>query len=530
MSTATASDSAFTGAREIVRLILRRDRVVLPLWIILLTALPVGSAAATDQAYPTDADRIGFAAHAAVNPAELALRGPVFAPTTGGLTAWTIASSGGVLLGGVVSLLLVIRHTRAEEQAGRRELLGAGVLGRHASLAAALGVVAAGNLVIALLVALGLAAYGLPVAGSVALGLVFAAGGILLAAVGAVAAQLAESAGAADGLALGVLGVLFAVASVGEVASSWLVWASPFGWARRVQSFAGEQWWVFALFAVFSVLLVMAAFALSARRDVGAGLLPARLGPATAPPSLRSPLALAWRLHRGAVASWTIGFTLLGLLFGSAMGSLGGQLDTPAFREFAAGLGGGDVAEVFFRFVLYVLSQVVTASAVASVLAIRGQETSGLADVLLAGPVDRVRWAVGHVAVTGAGAAVVLAGLGLGAGVGFGTPLAVVGTTLVYLPACLVFVGLAVALTGWAPRLAAPVTWAVLGLAIVLDLLGEFRLVAPEVLMLSPFVRTLTPLATGSGLVVALLGLVVIAVALTVAGLAGLRHRDLDAA
>lgn len=79
----------------------------------------------------------------------------------------------------------------------------------------------------------------------------------------------------------------------------------------------------------------------------------------------------------------------------------------------------------------------------------------GLADILLSGPVARVRWALGHLVVTAAGTALVLAGLGLGAGIGYGD-LGVLGTTLAYLPACLVFAGLAMALTGWVTRLAVP--------------------------------------------------------------------------
>ena len=302
----------------------------------------------------------------------------MFAATTGGLAAWTLASSG-VLVSGVVSLLMVIRQTRVEEQAGRRELLGSAVLGRHASLAAALAVVAAGNLVLGLVAALGLVGYGLPVAGSVAFGLVFALGGVVFAAVGAVAAQLVEAAGAARAIALAVMAALFAVAAVGEVSASGLVWASPFGWARRVQAFAGDRWWVLVPFAVLILVLVAAAFVLSARRDVGAGLVPARPGPACAPAWLHSPVALAWRLQRGAVLAWTVGFTLLGALLGAAMGSLGTQLDTPAFREFAAGLGGGSPADVFFRFILYVLAQVVAASMIAAALRLRGEETAGLA-------------------------------------------------------------------------------------------------------------------------------------------------------
>jgi ABC-2 type transport system permease protein len=67
-------------------------------------------------------------------------------------------------------------------------------------------------------------------------------------------------------------------------------------------------------------------------------------------------------------------------------------------------------------------------------------------------------------------------------------------------PACLVFAGLVVALYGWAPRLAGPLTWTVLGLVLLIDLVGEFGLVDASVLRLSPFVRTLTPLTVGTGL------------------------------
>ncbi|MDN5920727.1 MAG: hypothetical protein L0I76_37435, partial [Pseudonocardia sp.] len=259
--------------------------------------------------------------------------------------------------------------------------------------------------------------------------------------------------------------------------------------------------------------------------------VPARPGPGVAAPSLRSPLTLAWRVQRGAVLGWTVGFTLLGLLLGAALGSIGDLFDTPAYRELAATLGGGDVAEVFFRLVLYVLAQIATAAAVAGALQIRGQETGGLADVLLSGPVGRVRWATSYLVVTVTGTALVLAGLGLGAGVGYGRPLAVVGMTLAYLPACLVFAGLAVALTGWAPRFAVPVTWTVLGLAVAVDVLGEFRLVDIAVLQrVSPFTATSVPLTTGSGLTAVLVVLVVLVAGSAGLGLLGLRRRDMDTA
>lgn len=134
---------------------------------------------------------------------------------------------------------------------------------------------------------------------------------------------------------------------------------------------------------------------------------------------------------------------MLGVVLGTAMGNLGGQLDTPSFRALSAGLGGGDPTEVFFRFMLYVLAQVVAAATIAAALRMRGDETSGLVDVLLAGPVHRIRWAAGRLLVTAVGAGLMLLGLGVGAGIGYGTPLAVLPSTIAYLPACLVLGGLA---------------------------------------------------------------------------------------
>jgi ABC-2 type transport system permease protein len=426
-----------------------------------------------------------------------------------------------------LTALLVIRQTRAEEQAGRRELVGAAVLGRHAPLAAALGVVAAGNLAVALVAAVGLVVYGLPVAGSAAFGLVYLTGGVLFGSVGAVAARLVDGAGAARAIALTVVGACFAVAAVGEVAGSGLVWVSPFGWARRVRAFADERWWVLLLFVAAAVLLAAVAFLLSAVRDVGAGLLAARPGPAGASGLLRGPLGLAWRVHRAAGLAWVLGLALIGALLGAAMASVGAQLDTPAFRELATTLGGGSPAAVFFRSALYVLAQVVAASMVTAALRMRGQETGGLADVLLAGPVDRVRWALGHVAIASAGGLLALAGLGVGAGLGYGDPSGVLATTLAYFPACLVFAAVAVALLGWVPRLAAPLAWAVLGLAICVDFLAEFHLAAPAVVALSPFVDTQLALVAGSGLAAVAVVWCVVAAALVAAGLVGLRRRDL---
>ncbi|MBM0258866.1 ABC transporter permease, partial [Micromonospora sp. 4G55] len=238
--------STLTGTRHLVRLILRRDRVLLPLWVLVLAVLPMTYAASFFELFPTAADRAAYATGTATNPSIVALLGPVYGDSVGALTA----QRGGflTLIVGLVSLLTVIRHTRTEEEAGRRELLGATVLGRYAGLTAALTVTCAANLLLGLLTAAGLTATGLPAAGSLSYGLSTALVGVVFATVGGLAAQLTETAGGARGIAVGVLGLAFALRLAGDTAErDWPSWLSPLGWAPRIRAYEGERWWVLAL-------------------------------------------------------------------------------------------------------------------------------------------------------------------------------------------------------------------------------------------------------------------------------------------
>ncbi|WP_157245899.1 ABC transporter permease [Nonomuraea typhae] len=517
-----------TGTWTLIRLILRRDRLLLPLWIVIGAALPPSIAASTARLYTDQAGREVFAAASMSNPAQLAMRGVIYDPGVGGLTAWTLGSST-ALIGGLISILLVVRHTRVEEETGRRELLASGVIGRHAPLTAALAVVLAANLLLGLLGVPGLVADGLAAGSSLLFGLSTAAAGWALAAVAAVAAQLTAGSGTARGLAVATGGALFAVRSLADAGGiAWLGWLSPFGWVRLTRPYAGDHWWVLALPVAFTAALSAAAYVLSARRDLAGGLLPARPGPAEG--TLSGSFALAGRLHRGSLAGFAIGFGLLGAVLGSAAGGLDAQLGAPAFRRLAETIGGegARASDVFFSFVTYVLSQLVAGAALVSALRARAEEAAGRAELLLSGPVGRLRWALGHLFYAAAGPVLLLAVLGAMAGLTYdGDALRVAGATLAYLPAVWTVVGVAVLLSGALPRLAGAVSWSVLGLILVVDLVAEFKLASGFVLELSPFVHVPALLLGGGDPAGALLGLTVLAVGLAAAGLAFLRRRDL---
>ena len=351
---------ALAGTGELVRLVLRRDRIILPIWIAVLALLPVAIANTLADLYPTAAERQSYLDIVSANPALSALYGNAYGSGLGALTAWRLG--GTVLMVGLATLLTVIRHTRAEEVAGRRELLGATVVGRQAPLFAALVVAFGASLALGALVSVGLVAYGLPTTGSVAFGLSWTMFGWAFAAVAAVAAQVTESARVARGISIAVLGLSFVLRAAGDAGDkdgpSWL---SPFGWAQRIRPFVDERWWVFLLFLGLITVLTFAALALSERRDLGSGLLPTRLGPAVASPWLRSPLALSWRLQRSTLLAWTAGFVVFGAILGS-VGDIAVDVikDNPQLRAVAEQLGGSSgLSDAYFAAVMGLLGLVV---------------------------------------------------------------------------------------------------------------------------------------------------------------------------
>lgn len=110
-----------------------------------------------------------------------------------------------------MNILLVVRHTRLEEEDGRTELVLAGVVGRFAPLTAAMLTALVANTALIVAGTAALAGTGFDAAGSLLLLSGFAAVGMVFAAVAALTSQLTEHARAATGWAGAVLGAAFVV-------------------------------------------------------------------------------------------------------------------------------------------------------------------------------------------------------------------------------------------------------------------------------------------------------------------------------
>lgn len=527
--------NALAGTGGLIRLALRRDRILLPVWIIVFAGIAVGSAQASIALFPTVQSRVDAALAVNNAPALVALYGRVYDPTSLGAVSMIKMIALYALFLGVLVIFTVTRHTRAEEDAGRLELVGAGVVGRYAALTAALVVSYSTAIVIGLIVALGLTGVGLPAGGSFAFGAMWTMVACSFASIAAVAAQITQNARSANGIAAGALGVGFVLRAVGDTSGpSWLSWLSPSGWGVEVRPFAGDRWWVLLIPLGFVALLTAGSYALAGRRDLGAGLLADRPGPSKAAGWLGTPLGLAWRLQRGAFIAWTIGFAFGGLLLGNIAASIGGMLDdNPRFREILQTMGGTEgITDGFFSAILGIMGVLASAYGVQAALRLRSEEAGHLAEPVLTAAVRRNRWTAGHLLIAFAGTAWLVLVMGVFAGFSHGVQTddlagafeRVVGAALVQIPATWVVVGIVVALFGLVPRWS-PLAWVFLVFFLLLGEFGSLFKLNQAVLDISPYAHvpnlpggelTITPLAV----------LTLVAAVLTAAGLVGFRRRD----
>ncbi|MFC7363335.1 ABC transporter permease [Nocardioides astragali] len=536
--------SGFTGTMRLVRLALRRDRITLPAWTLGMAAFLAATTAMFEDSYTKHPELLAPDTQIVVENPGMRVLGLVTGPTVGGYTmhrdGLTLA-----VLAALMSVFAVVRHTRQSEELGREEMLGAGVVGRYASIGAAVIVALAANLVLAGLLGLGMIVAGQPVTGSLVAGISIALVGVAFTGVAAVTSQLASTTRGATGLAAAALGASFLLAATGNmlgtvdsaalrVTSAWPAWLSPIGWSQQMRPFADNLWWPAGLSALALGLLTSGAVLLAGRRDVGRGMWPERRGAARARPSLLSPSGLVWRLQRGALLGWAIGLVGFGLVFGALSEQIGG-LEGAATEWYAAFGGDADLLGAYWASMMQVAGLAVAAYVVTLLLRLHHDEAQGTLEPVLGTAVSRLRWLSAYAvnALVGAALLVLLFAVAMviAGGMVLGdTPSLLrdlVGAALVQLPAIAVLGAAVLALVMLLPRWSVGLSWVLVVFAIFVGPMFGPSLGLPSWLMdLSPFshVPNAPAVSISPGPVVAL-----VAVCAALAGVATLamRRRDL---
>ena len=532
-----------SGLKVLIKLGARRDRIMLAVWIYALLGSVGSTAYSLKKLYPAQADRDQLAASIGSNPSLRALYGPLYdTHSLGALTAWRILGFGGLLIG-IMATLLITRHTRAEEESGRLELLGSGAVGRNAPLTAALYIAVAACLAVGLLSALVMVLLGQGVVGSLVFGAALFAVGVAFAGTQTIVVQLTQTGRAANGIGTLVLGVAFLVRTVGDAAGDngggrWVAWLSPLGWIERVHPWAGNRWWVIVLTLAAGAIATLVGFRLQGARDLGSGLLRQRPGPPAAGPGLRGVFGLGRRLQQPSLFAWMAGLLVFGMVLGSLANGIDQLLkDNKQAEDIISRFGGVQgLTDSYLATSVSFLGMAAAFYSVQSVLRLRTEETSGRAEPVLAGSTGRLAWAGSHLVFPAVGSALVMACGGLGVGIGAGAALGdfwgwtgrMLRAGLATTPALWIIAAVAVALFGLLPKWTSA-AYGVFGVLVFIAYLGPVINAGRWLLDLTPFTH-IPKIPGGQFHWAPLLWLTLLSALLAGVGLVRVERRDVSAA
>ncbi len=524
------------AARALVRRALRDARTRTIAFAYLFGVYAYIQPAGFRSAYPTLTDRLAFAHSFASNDAIRLFYGYPYNPVTvAAYTAWRV---GGTLAiaAAFFGLLAAVRALRAEEEAGRMELVLAGVLGRQTVFVCAMAAIALSTVTLWLAEFAGFAIAGLPAGGSAYLALSTVSVVVAFVGVGALVSQLAPTRRIALELGSAIVALAWILRVIADTShgAGWLRSLSPLGWAEQMRPFTGARPAFLLLPVAASVVMLLAAARIAGRRDIGTGILPSR---DSAEPRLRllsSPTAQALRTDQGGLIAWACGVGAFAVILGLVSASVSSAGISSSIRREIAKLGSGSIATpagyLSFVFILFILA--ISVFACGQIGHARQEEADQQLETLLSLPVSRIRWLGGRLllAALGSAALSLVAGLLTWAsassqGVSISLAHALeAGANCV--PVALLFLGIAALAYAIVPRESAGTAYGVLAVTFVWYLVGSLLTVPKWVVKLTPFAHVgLVPVQPFQGGAAAIMAGIGTAAALAALGL--FRRRDL---
>jgi len=564
----------FENTALLTRFMLRRERIVSSLWILILAGIVIALVPGMYFALPAE-ERFTIV-EALLMPAMISMIGPAYAAQleTYGALYTNFMMLFTALTVGIMNIFLVMRLTRADEEKGRYEVLRSLPTGRLSNLGAALITAVIVNIALSLVVGLGMFGFGVSLGdtgmgfnGSMLWGATLGITGLVFAALTALFSQLTASARTAMGYSFLALGLSYMLRAPGDMNPDMEILAliSPLGLPLRTEAYIGNYWWPIWVMLGIAIVVSIAAFRLNFIRDIDQGIIPAKPGPAYGSALMRSPHGLAFKLLKTSLIVWLVSMFALGASYGTVLGGLDEFVATnemyqqlilgPFAIEFLDGLtveetvsamraavaaAGFSVPQLFSAMINLIMGMFVTVPAVLFVLKARNEETDMRTELVLATPVCRKSYLAGYVVIAFVMTVLIQLASALGMyAAALGTlenisdfPLSfALQSALVYVPAIWVKVSVAILLVGLLPK-ATGLVWAYFAYSFLFIFFGQGFGIFPDwVVYLSPF-GFVTQLPLGPGETINFIGIalkLVVTASLTVAGFYFYSKRDINA-
>ncbi|WP_067841608.1 ABC transporter permease [Amphibacillus sediminis] len=514
---------------RLFRFLLKKEWLKLTIWLIgSLFFVFIGVFAFT-EVYGDAAERQAMAI-AMSNPAMEALFGRAIGLdnyTVGAMYSHTMTVMA-LSLFALLSILLVVRNTRAEEEDGILEMLRALPTGRLSHTISALLYLVLTNVLITVLSTALIFSIGDPsmtFEGALLTGMIYGTAGLFFGAVALLMAQLSSNGRGAMMLSFGILGVSYMLRIIGDSGTEVLSWISPLGLLYGTEPFVNNYWWPVLVALGITALIVILALYLQHRRDIGAGLLPEKAGKRHASALLKTTIGFALRLLKTPLIVWLIALLMLGVSYGSVINDVEGMLaNNEIIEQIIMSNPDLNIVDQFISMIIGVLSIAATIPALQALLRLKGEEKKNRTEKIITGNRSRIKILGVFLGISLVTSIVMQlaqlvafggAMLAMDADLSFGS---LFESGIAYLPAMWVMIGGAVVLIGWLPKFTGLI-WAYLGFAFTVLYFADLFDMPEWLTGISPYYHipeiptdewswTVTLLSTGLAIVLAIVGLI----------------------
>lgn len=532
--------SVFHNTGKYIRFILRRERVYIITWIVLLFVITICQAQSFGDLYPTQADR-QIVAESMSNPAMTAIMGKTYGKenyTLGALMSQqTLLFT--VVATAIMNILFVNRNLRGDEEAGRIELVRSRAIGKLFNISAAIIVSIGMNVVLSVLIGAGLGSLNMEsmdLKGSMLFGTALGASGFMFAAITAFINQLFTNAKGALGFSFGILGFSYFVRAIGDIGNENIAMISPLGWVMRTQVYVKNIIWPIMLLIGVAIILLVLAIWINNKRNLGAGIFHERSGRDSASAFLRTPLELVVKILRMEYFVWIIVYIVLGLSFGAMMNEIKIQMESNEMllQILACDPKDGDLLYQFINIITSIFAMITTIPVITTIVKVRNEEVSNRIECLISKAITRRKllsafffcaifisvvlqlvfavsfWCSANQVIEGA--AVDMEDM--------------LKTACVYIPAIWIMAGLGTAIIGLIPNKTI-IVWIFFAYSFFVNYFGAMLDLDEWMIKISPYGNVPNVMADGMEWK-KLIVLLVISIFLTVLGYIGYRRRDLQ--
>ena len=339
----------FDNTLKLTKFMLNREKVTSTAWVLSMVILNFLILVLMGSVLMPDADAIKEFMTMLENPALLAMVGPLYSmdvATMGALYTLMMFVFMGIAVA-IMNIFLVVRHTRADEEAGRYEVLRSLPVGRLANVNAAMLTAVVVNVVMAVLFTvtmwLGMAIIGDPMGFNAALlwGVTLAAVGLSFAGIAALFSQLSSNSRGASGFSFMLMGLFYFLRAGADASPSdmgFLAFLSPFGISSRTWVYVNNVWWPVLVILAFAAVFTALAYKMCSIRDIDQGIIPARAGSAQGGFLLKSHFGLNFRLLRTSIIAWVVILFVIGLSYSVVLDGMDEFVaGNPAYRQMILG-------------------------------------------------------------------------------------------------------------------------------------------------------------------------------------------------